>query len=181
MICKRQPLYPFGAALLLLLGHLLGASCFGGQAPLLPSERIVLQTGFEHDNPSVDISDFKLVDDVAFDGHHSLMGQIEGPRKACFLMIPYAAKKGRQVNVSFSVRSDNRSACAVFWTRNNGKTKTSLARIPNVSVRRWTQVKCSHAFEADEKGFIQIVARKRLHSDRSSVVFQCACGPSLDR
>jgi hypothetical protein len=56
-----------------------------------------------------------------------------------------------------------------------------LARIPNVSVRRWTQVKCSHAFEADEKGFIQIVARKRLHSDRSSVVFQCACGPSLDR
>ncbi len=157
MICKRQTFSLFSAAVF-LLGHFFTAPSAGNQVSLPPSERIVLQTGFEHDDPSVDISDFKLVDDVALKGHHSLMGQITGPRKACFLMIPYAAKKGRQVNVSFFVRSDKRSACAVFWGKKNSRVKKSLTRVPNVSIRRWMQVKCSRAFDADEKGFIQIVA-----------------------
>ncbi|MHC4369788.1 MAG: hypothetical protein ACYSW8_19420, partial [Planctomycetota bacterium] len=121
----------------------------------MPSEQIIVQTGFEHDTPSLDVSDFKLVDGVALSGHHSLMGQIDGPRQACFLMIPYVAKKGRQVNVSFFVRSDKGSACAVFWTDGkNSRNKKSLARVPNVGVRQWTHVKCSRAFDADERGFI---------------------------
>ncbi|MHC4301844.1 MAG: DUF3604 domain-containing protein, partial [Planctomycetota bacterium] len=40
----------------------------------------------------------------------------------------------------------------------NSRNKKSLARVPNVGVRQWTHVKCSRAFDADERGFIQIVA-----------------------
>lgn len=123
-----------------------------------PCERIVFQTGFEQNNLAVDISDFKLVDGVALKGRRSLMGQVTEAKQACFLPIPYTAREKRQVNVSFFVRTDNRSACAVFWRKDNARTKTSWTRVPNASAAKWTHVTCSHAFDTDEKGVIQIVA-----------------------
>ena len=122
----------------------------------MSAAHIVFQTGFEKNNLSVDISDFELVDGMAYQGRRSLMGQITGPKQACFLQIPHYAKKGRQINVSFFVRTDKRSACAVFWRKN--KAKTPLARLKGGSPDKWTYVSCSHVFDTNEKGDIQIVA-----------------------
>jgi hypothetical protein len=119
--------------------------------------RIILETSFEKGQPVIAAKQHRLVEGVARTGKYSMMGEVTGPNQARFLEVPFESKKDRILHVSFWVRSDKRSACAVFVRI--GKKRTSIMRrIDNIPVRKWRYVEARYAVSKDTRGIIQIVA-----------------------
>ena len=119
--------------------------------------RTILKTSFEHGQPVFSAKQHRLVEGVARTGMCSMMGEVTGPNQACFLDIPFESTKDRILHVSFWVRSDKRSACAVFVRI--GKVRTSIRRrIDNVPVHTWKHVEARFKVSKNTRGVIQIVA-----------------------
>jgi hypothetical protein len=119
--------------------------------------RTILETSFEKGQPVIAARQHRLVEDVVRTGKCSMMGSVNGPNQARFLEIPFESKKDRIVHVSFWVRSDKKSACAVFVRI--GKKRTSIRRrIDNVPWWKWEYVEAGYAVSGDTRGVIQIVA-----------------------
>ena len=119
--------------------------------------RTILETSFEKGQPVIAARQHSLVEGVAKTGKCSMMGEVTGPNQARFLEIPFESKKDRIMHVSFWVRSDKKSACAVFVRI--GKKRISIRRrIDNVPVRKWMHVEASYVVSGDTRGVIQIVA-----------------------
>ncbi|MHC4643838.1 MAG: hypothetical protein ACYS32_19530 [Planctomycetota bacterium] len=74
----------------------------------------ILETSFEKGQPVIASRQHSLVEDMARTGKCSMMGEVTGPNQARFLEIPFESKKDKIMHVSFWVRSDKKSACAVF-------------------------------------------------------------------
>jgi len=133
-----------------------GAAMDHGQY-IKKGSRTILKTSFEEGQPVLGVKQHRLVEGVARTGEYSMMGEVTGPNQARFLEIPFESKKDRILHVSFWVRSDKRSACAVFMRI--GKVRTSLRpRIDNVPVRTWRHVEARFTVSKDTRGVIQIVA-----------------------
>jgi hypothetical protein len=119
--------------------------------------RTILETSFEKGQPVIAARQHSLVEGVARTGKCSMIGEVTGPNQARFLEIPFESKKDRIMHVSFWVRSDKKSACAVFVRI--GKKRTSIRRrIDNVPVRKWINVEARYQVSGDTRGVIQIVA-----------------------
>jgi len=142
----------------LLVAVCLTVLCFNISRGDANHEKTVFKTGFEEAEPALDISTFTLDKKVAFEGSRSLRGQVKKPTQAKFLYIPCEAKQGKTLNISFMVRSDKQSTCAVFWKKENEKKKIPIHRIKGVPAGRWTFFSGSHTFDKAEKGAIQIAA-----------------------
>ena len=116
----------------------------------------ILKTGFEKADTPVKAAAHKVVDGMARTGKRSLMGVVSGPKKACVLSVPYAAPRGGRLSISFHVRSDSGSGCAV-WLR-QGPQRKRLAALARIPTDAWARVRTSADVEAGARGTIEIVA-----------------------
>ena len=119
--------------------------------------RVLVQTSFEEGDAALSAPQHQLVKGVARTGKRSLMGEVTGPDRACVLEVPFEAKKGRVVHVSFRVRSDRRSACATFVRI--GKERTRIGtKIDRVPAGKWKRIWALYRAQGDTRGVIQIAA-----------------------
>ncbi|UCG46071.1 MAG: DUF3604 domain-containing protein [Phycisphaerales bacterium] len=137
-------------------GRLWGVPVGAGRA-FETERRVIFESSFEKGQPTLPAGQHTLVEGVARTGNCSMMGRVTGPNRACFLEVPFESGAGSVVHVSFWVRSDSRSACAVFVRVGNKRTGIAR-RIDNVPVGRWTPVEARYEVAEETKGFIQIVA-----------------------
>ena len=128
--------------------------------PGLPADEegeVVFRSSFEPGDPMPPALDGHAVTDaVARTGKRSLVGEVKGPSAARFLEIPLAVAAGRLVHIECHVRSDKRSACAV-WLR-SGKKRTSLGRTDRIPAGKWKRITATWRADVAFDGVVQIVA-----------------------
>jgi len=126
--------------------------------PLEPGEnKVVFRSSFEPGDPMPpNLSAHEVVADKARTGHRSLVAEVAGPNQARFLEIPFESPAGWVLEVSCWVRSDRRSAAAVFIRV--GKQRISLGRTDAISARGWKHVRATWAVDRPTRGVVQLVA-----------------------
>lgn len=118
---------------------------------------VVFRSGFEPGDPMPPALDGHAVTDAAArTGNRSLVGEVTAPSKARFLEIPLTVAAGRLVHIECHVRSDKRSACAL-WLR-SGRKRISLGRTDRIPAGRWQRVTGTWRADAAFDGVVQIVA-----------------------
>jgi len=137
-----------------------GAVSLGAAGRLLTAAsgevNTIVRTGFEKTDPALKATAHKVVTGMARTGERSLMGQVGGPNRAAILEVPFTAPRGGTLGVSFRVRSDSRSACAV-WIR-QGRRRERISMLTSVPTDRWARVEASKRLEAGTAYIVQIVA-----------------------
>ena len=122
----------------------------------LTNPRVLFQTGFEDDQPTLEARQHKIVTGTARTGDRSLMGEVTEPNRARTFEIPLESARGKLVHVSFWVRSDHRSTCVTF-AKVDGKRTRIGAKVDRIPVNRWQQVRVFHGVVDDTPGVIEIV------------------------
>ena len=118
---------------------------------------VVFRSSFEPGDPMPPTLDGHTVTDAAArTGKRSLVGEVKGPNAARFLEIPLTLAAGRLVHIECHVRSDQRSACAV-WLRSGGK-RISLGRTDRIPAGKWKRVTATWRADEAFAGVVQIVA-----------------------
>ena len=128
-----------------------------GGTELLGDRRLVFESSFEAGHPMLDAREHTVAEGVARTGTRSMVGEVAGPGQACMLEIPFSSKRGRTLHISFYVRSNKRSACAVF-VRVGNKRASLGRRVDHIPVRTWKKVRARYHVERDTTGVVQIVA-----------------------
>ena len=120
-------------------------------------DQVVFSSSFEEGDPMPpDPSDHHLVADKARTGNRSLEAEVTEPNQARFLEIPFRSPGGRVLHVSCWVRSDRRSAAAVFVRV--GNQRISLGRTDTIPARGWKHLQATWAVGGPTRGVVQIVA-----------------------
>lgn len=102
----------------------------------------------------LDTSDFTVAQDRPAEGDACLSGEVTGLNQACFLEIPFKAIKGRAVRLSFHLRGDGKTRCAV-WA-GVGEKGRAIVSLNGIS-RQWTQINANFVPQKDGQGQLQIV------------------------
>ena len=133
-------------------------AALGGYGEYLSADkRIIFESSFEPGQPLLKAAQHTLAEGVARTGKRSMVDRVEELNRACFLEVPFSSKEGHILHVSFWVRSDKGSACAVF--ARVGKKRTALGpRVERAPNRTWKRVEARYEVQQDTKGVIQIVA-----------------------
>ena len=117
--------------------------------------RVLLETGFEEGQPLPEMPHHQLVTGAAHGGRRCVVGEVGEPNRARFLEIPFDSRKGRMLHLSFWIRGERGTGCAV-WAR-AGKRRTRIGGLRPLG-NRWRHVMCSYRVAAPAKGVLQIVA-----------------------
>ncbi len=120
-------------------------------------ERVIFESSFEPGQPRLSAKDHQLVEAVARTGRFSMMARVDAPMRARFLEIPFKSRAGRVLHVSCWLRSDKRSAAALF-VQTQKMRAAMTRRIDNVPADRWVRIEGRYEVPADCSGVVQIVA-----------------------
>src|SRR3989339_140365 len=113
--------------------------------------RVILRTGFEKNDPAIELSQHRIVDGIAKNGNCSLLGE----KTQCVLYIPFEIEGGRRIKISFWINSNKNSACAI-WVNVNG-TKEEIFRLTKIPKNHWEYIECSYPVKTYLQGEVQIV------------------------
>ncbi|MHC4744681.1 MAG: TolB-like translocation protein, partial [Planctomycetota bacterium] len=145
------------------LGSVAGAGLIGGvdgrvlAALIGGGERVIFESSFERGQPMVAAKQHSVVEGVARTGKRSMMGEVKGERQACFLEVPFESKAGHVIHASCWVKSEKRSAAALFVRV--GKKRVAMARrVDKVPTNRWVRIEGRYEVPENCKGFVQFVA-----------------------
>lgn len=120
----------------------------------LRCNEVLVDTSFEPDQAMPPSPQHQVVMDKARTGKHSLMGKVAEPKQACSLRIPFQAKAGTELSVSFQVCGD-RGPSASIWLR----VRDERTRLTTVDLEpEWRQVRASYVFANDTEGTVEIFA-----------------------
>jgi|GEM_PF-1202694 len=112
-------------------------------------------TTFDGRKIQLDTEDFEIDDKNSAEGDGCLTGEVTQPSMACFLKIPFKAVKGRAVRLSFKLRGDGKTRCAVWC--GVGEKGRAVVSINSVSPK-WQQVDANFLPVKDGEGEFQLVA-----------------------
>ncbi|UCD30388.1 MAG: DUF3604 domain-containing protein [Planctomycetota bacterium] len=117
-------------------------------------KRLIFNSSFEPNQPQVRSEGLRVVKGTARTGDYCLVGRVDKPDRFESIEIPFEAKKNSLVNISFWVRSDNHSACAVMLKK--AKKREHIGEIKRVATADWERMLCSFRTYADTVAIIQI-------------------------
>jgi len=115
---------------------------------------VILDTSFESNQTLPPAPQHQVVSDKARTGSRSLFGQVSEPKKACFLRVPFQAKAGMELLVSFQACGDKGPGATIFIRV--GEKRTRLASVDLKP--EWQEVRAAHTFAKDSEGTVEIIA-----------------------
>ncbi len=120
-----------------------------------PGAKVLLRTGFEDGDPCPELTGHEVVSGGARTGKRCLTGAVDEPKRALKLEIPFTARPGRRLFLSFHARGEGGCVCAVFCRHGGRRQRIAGA---DALPKRWKAFAAELPVDFSGPAVLEIVA-----------------------